>query len=570
MKLKIAVAAIVVSAVVVFWIVPGIATAVTLAVSTVPFAVFAVNRLGRWHQHNWMSESVHGLLLITELVCGAALAFATFQLLPGDDLGSVHHSLRSMLTSRSVGTDALRWRGWQDYANDVLGLELTPPADRRKLEYVELGAGQKANIPPLVGDEAVMQLPGATSDAPWLVLAYNGRPVRLSPFLRGGELRLNVLGRSMDGDQQHFAILIYRVKAADGQAEKCDGGYLLGVTSHEKGWMLTTIQASGHRILGLGLNPTTQPASNGGEGESTAPVPMRMRVAAQRPYLGWLPASSVAVFNDEAAIAAAFLRMIRDDNQRREKLAIKPPLAEMDDVELRRTEKMIESLLRWHLGSPSPSPDSAGLDYTPLDYSSITARTTWASRLCGSDSWGLIQFSIVWALWAIVVGSGIRLWILLRHVRPEIVKARQCVGVPPPVGTGLTSREGALADTRMNLPGSTLNEQWNARETLFRRTTAQWIERLYSCGGRHRYLIWYIPSIAFVGTVVGIGDALAIAGGVLSSDPIIQKATVMDIANRLGTAFNTTFVGLVISIPAYALVQWIDAFTERLLAEDAG
>jgi len=56
-----------------------------------------------------------------------------------------------------------------------------------------------------------------------------------------------------------------------------------------------------------------------------------------------------------------------------------------------------------------------------------------------------------------------------------------------------------------------------------------------------RYLIWAIPSIGFIGTVRGIGGALAQADQALAGD-------IGGMTNSLGLAFNSTFVALLISI----------------------
>jgi len=56
-----------------------------------------------------------------------------------------------------------------------------------------------------------------------------------------------------------------------------------------------------------------------------------------------------------------------------------------------------------------------------------------------------------------------------------------------------------------------------------------------------RYLIWAIPSIGFIGTVRGIGEALAHADEALAGD-------IANMASSLGVAFNSTFVALIISI----------------------
>lgn len=56
-----------------------------------------------------------------------------------------------------------------------------------------------------------------------------------------------------------------------------------------------------------------------------------------------------------------------------------------------------------------------------------------------------------------------------------------------------------------------------------------------------RYFIWAIPSIGFIGTVRGIGSALAKAEEAVAGD-------ISGMVDKLGVAFNSTLVSLVISI----------------------
>lgn len=56
-----------------------------------------------------------------------------------------------------------------------------------------------------------------------------------------------------------------------------------------------------------------------------------------------------------------------------------------------------------------------------------------------------------------------------------------------------------------------------------------------------RYLIWAIPSIGFIGTVRGIGQALSQADEALAGD-------ISGMTDSLGLAFNSTLVALLISI----------------------
>ncbi len=56
-----------------------------------------------------------------------------------------------------------------------------------------------------------------------------------------------------------------------------------------------------------------------------------------------------------------------------------------------------------------------------------------------------------------------------------------------------------------------------------------------------RYLIWVVPSIGFIGTVRGIGEALSHADKALAGD-------IAGMTNSLGVAFNSTLVALLISV----------------------
>lgn len=75
-----------------------------------------------------------------------------------------------------------------------------------------------------------------------------------------------------------------------------------------------------------------------------------------------------------------------------------------------------------------------------------------------------------------------------------------------------------------------------------------------------RYISWAIPSIGFLGTVRGIGQALSQA----------HKAALGDISGvtqSLGVAFNSTFVALLISIFIMFLLHQLQLLQERLVLE---
>ena len=66
-------------------------------------------------------------------------------------------------------------------------------------------------------------------------------------------------------------------------------------------------------------------------------------------------------------------------------------------------------------------------------------------------------------------------------------------------------------------------------------------ERLESELSMIRYISWAIPSIGFIGTVRGIGDALGQAD-------IAVQGDISGVTQSLGVAFNSTFIALLISI----------------------
>ena len=75
-----------------------------------------------------------------------------------------------------------------------------------------------------------------------------------------------------------------------------------------------------------------------------------------------------------------------------------------------------------------------------------------------------------------------------------------------------------------------------------------------------RYIAWAIPSIGFIGTVRGIGDALGQAYKAVEGD--ISGVTV-----SLGVAFNSTFVALVLSIIIMFCLHQLQLSQERLVMD---
>jgi biopolymer transport protein ExbB/TolQ len=75
-----------------------------------------------------------------------------------------------------------------------------------------------------------------------------------------------------------------------------------------------------------------------------------------------------------------------------------------------------------------------------------------------------------------------------------------------------------------------------------------------------RYISWAIPSIGFLGTVRGIGDALGQAHAAVEGE-------IAGVTQSLGVAFNSTFIALLISILITFLLHQLQLRQERLVLD---
>lgn len=75
-----------------------------------------------------------------------------------------------------------------------------------------------------------------------------------------------------------------------------------------------------------------------------------------------------------------------------------------------------------------------------------------------------------------------------------------------------------------------------------------------------RYIAWAIPSIGFIGTVRGIGSALANAHEAV-------EGNIAAVTSSLGVAFNSTFIALLISILIMFLSHQLTLHQERLVLD---
>jgi len=75
-----------------------------------------------------------------------------------------------------------------------------------------------------------------------------------------------------------------------------------------------------------------------------------------------------------------------------------------------------------------------------------------------------------------------------------------------------------------------------------------------------RYIAWAIPSVGFIGTVRGIGDALGQAYKAVEGD-------ITGVTASLGVAFNSTFVALILSIILMFCLHQLQQSQERLVLD---
>jgi biopolymer transport protein ExbB/TolQ len=85
-------------------------------------------------------------------------------------------------------------------------------------------------------------------------------------------------------------------------------------------------------------------------------------------------------------------------------------------------------------------------------------------------------------------------------------------------------------------------------------------ERLESELSLIRYIAWAIPSIGFIGTVRGIGEALGRAHKAVEGD-------IAGVTESLGVAFNSTLIALLISIVVMFIVHQLQLAQERYVLD---
>jgi biopolymer transport protein ExbB/TolQ len=139
------------------------------------------------------------------------------------------------------------------------------------------------------------------------------------------------------------------------------------------------------------------------------------------------------------------------------------------------------------------------------------------------------------------------------RILPEDAReyARQLQALPGEERRLLLPRSALAALNRFRATRSIQDASATAREVCSAES-----DRLDSELAMIRYIAWAIPSIGFIGTVRGIGDALTQAHRAVQGD-------ISGVTEALGVAFNSTFVALLLSLLLMFVLHQLQLKQER-------
>jgi biopolymer transport protein ExbB/TolQ len=139
------------------------------------------------------------------------------------------------------------------------------------------------------------------------------------------------------------------------------------------------------------------------------------------------------------------------------------------------------------------------------------------------------------------------------RILPEDAReyARQVQALPDGERRLLLPRTALAALNRFRTTRSVQDASSTARELC-----AAESDRLDSELAMIRYIAWAIPSIGFIGTVRGIGDALSQAHRAVQGD-------ISGVTEALGVAFNSTFIALLLSLVLMFVLHQLQLQQER-------
>ncbi len=176
---------------------------------------------------------------------------------------------------------------------------------------------------------------------------------------------------------------------------------------------------------------------------------------------------------------------------------------------------------------------------------------------------------MLWAL-SILGYKGLLAWRQQKLLENDLLKLPDNLPIGPEDTRDLASRLQSIPQQEQNylLPRALLTaiERFRATRNVqdvsnaARDVCDSEGERMESELSIIRYIAWAIPSVGFIGTVRGIGDALGQAHRAVEGD-------ITGVTSSLGVAFNSTFIALVISIILMFFVHQLQLMQERLVLD---
>ncbi len=108
---------------------------------------------------------------------------------------------------------------------------------------------------------------------------------------------------------------------------------------------------------------------------------------------------------------------------------------------------------------------------------------------------------------------------------------------------------------------------WSDTESLIRGMSTSDKDALESSYTPVKFLVWFIPILGFIGTLIGLGSAIGGFNAVLtgSKDFEVMKNSLGDITNNLGYAFDTTLVSLFLDCIVMGFLSVIQKQGDNLL-----
>lgn len=174
---------------------------------------------------------------------------------------------------------------------------------------------------------------------------------------------------------------------------------------------------------------------------------------------------------------------------------------------------------------------------------------------------------MLWAL-SILAYKGFNTWRQNNQLQNDLLQLPAEMPIGPEDSRSLIRRLDALADAQQQYlyPRAMITAIQRFATTRDVQNAATAIEtvcdseadRLESELSTIRYIAWAIPSVGFIGTVRGIGVALSQANRAVEGD-------ITGVTEALGTAFNSTFTALVISIILMFFIHQLQLMQERFV-----